>query len=195
MRNALLGLVLLACVPAHAQPPGQQPAGATQPKAPTAPLTTRPSAPVVPEIAGGDVITATQIALIRAAQDARDDLKSLMDTVSDANRQRSTGATSNPCERPGRGSSLSCVDGIKRDLARANLPKSDRTQIDQELSLLRQDLLDAQAAGPAKRRAARLAEATERAGRIDALLARLTEPKPAPKAALPLDKLIPGLGD
>jgi len=187
MRKALPALLLLVSAAAHAQTPSSL----TQPKAPTAPQVARP---VAPAAAGADPATASQFVLMRTAQDARDDLKSVLETVSAANGSRATQATSNPCERPGRGAALSCIDGIKRNLARAGLPQAERARLDQELSLLRQALLDAQSAGPDKRRAARLAEATERAQRIDAILARLSEPKPAPGAALPLDKLIPGLG-
>lgn len=190
MRNALPALVLVVCAAAHAQtPPGQAPSSLTLPRPPTAPQVVRPTAPLAP---GADAAAASRVALMRTAQDARDDLRSVLQNASGAGRPLAR-ATSNPCERPGRGAALSCIDGIKRNLSRAGLPQAEGFRLDQELSLLRRALLDAQSAGPDKRRAARLAEASERAQRIDAILARLAEPRPAP--ALPLDSLMPSLGD
>ena len=179
MRSALpllAGLILL----------GGADAQTSQPKPPTAPKAPAASGQA---ISGSDA--TSQIVLMRTAQEARDNLRSAMAVASAP--KTATRATSNPCERSGRGASLSCIDGIKRSLARAGLTAADRTALDQELTVLRTALLDVQSAGPAAKRAARLTEAQTRADRIDGHLAKLTEPKAAPKAVLPLDKLIPGL--
>jgi hypothetical protein len=181
MRSALptlAGLILLACaVPAYAQIP--------LPKAPTAPKS--------PTAAMSGAASPSPIVLMRTAQEARDNIRALLAIVSETTSARSARATSNPCERAGRGASLSCIDGVKRSLARVGLASADRTLLDQELAILRASLLEAQSAGPARKRTARLAEAQACADRIDGILARLAEPKAAPMAALPLDKLIPGL--
>lgn len=193
-----IALLLVVAGAAHGQtqqlPPAQMP---PSPKSITAPKP--PVAPTVPRVAtqtpAGDVETAVQLALMRTAQDAQNDLRSLMAGVDDANRNRASqrGATSNPCERTGPSAAPSCIDSIKRKLARAKLPAAEKSQVEADLTVLRDSLKAAQF-GSLKQREGRLAEAKTRAARLDATFAKLAEPRPPATVGLPLDKLIPGLG-
>lgn len=193
-----IALLLVVAGAAHGQtqqlPPAQMP---PSPKSITAPKP--PVAPTVPRVAtqtpAGDVEGAVQLALMRTAQDAQNDLRSLMAGVDDANRNRASqrGATSNPCERTGPSAAPSCIDSIKRKLARAKLPAAEKSQVEADLTVLRDSLKAAQF-GSLKQREGRLAEAKTRAARLDATFAKLAEPRPPATVGLPLDKLIPGLG-
>lgn len=193
-----IALLLVVAGAAHGQtqqlPPAQMP---PSPKSITAPKP--PVAPTAPRAAtqtpAGDVETAVQLALMRTAQEAQNDLRSLMAGVDDANRNRASqrGATSNPCERTGPSAAPSCIDSIKRKLARAKLPAAEKSQVEADLTVLRDSLKAAQF-GSLKQREGRLAEAKTRAARLDATFAKLAEPRPPATVGLPLDKLIPGLG-
>lgn len=175
-------------------------AGAASSQTPSSPTLTLPKPPVAPTApkvatpASSD--SAAQLAVMRAAQDALADLRSLMQSLpeSGASKPVQRSVTSNPCERAGHGSSLSCIDGIRRQLARARLPATEKSQLEADLAVLRDTLKDAQYGSP-KQRTNRLAEARQRAERIDATLAKLTEPRAPATAGLPLDKLIPMLGN
>lgn len=172
--------------------PVQGLASAQTPAGPTISLPKPPVAPTAPKAAtSSSSDSADQLAVMRAARDAQADLRSLFPPAGAA-RPPQSGATSNPCERAGLGASLSCIDGIKRQLARARLPAAEKSQLDADLAILRDTLKDAQF-GSARQRANLLAEARQRADRIDAMLTKLTEPRPPATAGLPLDKLIPGL--
>lgn len=193
-----IALLLVVAGAAHGQtqqlPPAQMP---PSPRSITAPKP--PVAPTAPRAAmqtpAGDVETAVQLALMRTAQEAQNDLRSLMAGMDDANRNRASqrGATSNPCERTGPSAAPSCIDSIKRKLARAKLPAAEKSQVEADLTVLRDSLKAAQF-GSLKQREGRLAEAKTRAARLDATFAKLAEPRPPATVGLPLDKLIPGLG-
>lgn len=158
-----------------------------------------PVAPSVPGSAGqtaaDSVATAAQLALMRAAQEAQADLRSLMQSLASASKTKASerAATSNPCERTGYGASLSCIDDIRRRLGRVKLPAAEKAQVDADLTVLRDSLKGAQYAGAPRQRDARLAEAKVRADRLDLTLAKLAEPRAPATAGLSLDKLIPGL--
>jgi hypothetical protein len=139
--------------------------------------------------------TRAQLAMMRAAQDAQNDLRSLMQAMADAGAKTAPAraATSNPCERSGYGASLSCIDTIRRNLARASLPAAEKSQVEADLSILRDSLREAQYAGSPRKREARLAEARVRAERLDAVLGKLAEPRAPATAGLSLDKLVPAL--
>ena len=191
-----LAFVLIGAAHAQTQqlPPVQMP---PSPKSITAPKP--PVAPVAPRAAtqtpASDIETTAQLALMRAAQDAQNDLRSLMTGVADANRKKASerGATSNPCERPGFSAAPSCIASIKRQLGRVKLPAAEKSQVEADLTILRDSLKAAQYAGTPKQRESRLTEARTRADRLDATLAKLAEPRPPATAGLSLDKLIPGL--
>ncbi len=184
-KPSIIALAILLAGTASAQTPSSP--TLTLPKPPVA-----PTAPKVATTASSD--NADQLGVMRAAQEAQANLRSLMLSYPEAGAAKPVirGATSNPCERTGLGASLSCIDGIKRQLSRARLPAAEKSQLDADLTLLRDTLKDAQYGSP-KQRTARLAEARQRAGRIDATLAKLTEPRAPAAANVPLDKLIPGL--
>lgn len=194
----VLAIALVAAVTGAAEaqtqqlPPAQMP---PSPKSITAPKP--PVAPTVPRVATpASSDNADQLALMRTAQEAQANLRSLMLSFPEAGAARPVirGATSNPCERNSLGAYLSCIDGIKRKLSRARLPAAEKSQLDADLALLRDTLKDAQYGSP-KQRTARLAEARQRADRIDLTLTKLTEPRAPATAGLPLDKLIPKIGD
>lgn len=168
------------------------PKSITAPKPPVAPTAPRAAT----QAAGGDVEATAQLALMRAAQDAQADLRSLMAGVVEANRKKVSergATTSNPCERTGLSAAPSCISSIKGKLARVRLPAVEKSQLEADLTILRDSLKSAQYAGAPKQRESRLAEAKVRADRIDATLARLAEPRAPAAANVPLDKLIPGL--
>lgn len=177
---------------AQMPPPLQSPAPLTKPKPPVAPTVPRAAT----QTRSPDVETEVQLVLMQSAQVAQADLRSLMETLTNTNREKAAqrAATSNPCEREGLGAALSCIDAIKRLMSRTAMPAAAKTQLDADLAVLRDGVREAQF-GSAKQRAARLAEVKTRADRIDASLAKLAEPRAPAAIGLPLDKLIPGLGD
>lgn len=184
---SVTALVALLVGAASAQTPASP--TFTSPKPPVAPTAPKVATPASSE--GAD-----QLLVMRTAQEAQANLRSLMLSFPEAGAPKPVirGATSNPCERTGLGAYLSCIDGIKRQLSRARLPAAEKSQMDADLTLLRDTLKDAQYGSP-KQRTARLAEARQRADRIDATLAKLTEPRAPAAANVPLDKLIPKFGD
>lgn len=197
-KPAIIALVLALAGAAHGQtpqlPPAQMPPSPksiTGPKPPVAPIAPRPATPAT----GAGIEADIQLVLMRTAQDAQNDLRSLMAGVDDADRNKASerGATSNPCKRAGPSAAPSCIDSIKRQLARAKLPAAEKSQVEADLTVLRDSLKAAQF-GSVKQREARLAEARTRAARLDATFAKLAEPRPPATVGLPLDKLIPGLG-
>ncbi len=143
MRAIWIIVALMSVPPAFAQTTAPSQAG----KQKSRPLEMKPApAPQLSVPEGVDVETLVALTMATAARDAEGDLRTLLGSIQDANRQKKEtrrssklkAAGENPCNTHRVDDWKLCIQNVERKIA--TVPASERAALDVEISRLQSDL-------------------------------------------------------